>query len=75
VTQSACGNATVKYWDDATCTVAAGSLAANGVCNATANQHANHITYENPVTNVACVGGTSAPTPDLATKRTVCCRP
>ncbi len=75
VTQSACGNATVKYWDDANCTVARGTITADGQCNGTNNVHANHITYENPVQNVQCVAGTSAPTVDISGKSTVCCRP
>jgi hypothetical protein len=74
VTQSACGNATVKYWSDANCTVAKGTIAADGVCNGTGSVTVSHFTYVNPVQNVQCVAGTSAPTADLASPRTVCCR-
>lgn len=70
-----CGTATVKYWDDAACTIARGTLTANGACNPTTNQHVSHFTYECPVQGVACNAGTSAPTATLATKRTICCRP
>ena len=49
---------------------------AGRVCNVTGGAYGvNHFTYENPVQNVKCNAGTSAPTGDLATKRTVCCRP
>lgn len=75
VAASCNGTATVKYWDDINCTVAKGSITADGMCNATANQHTNHITYENPVQGVACNAGTSAAKADLTAKRTVCCRP
>jgi hypothetical protein len=75
VTQSACGNATVKYWADANCTQAKGTIAADGKCNTTGSPSVSHFTYENPVQNVQCVAGTSSPTADLATKQTVCCRP
>jgi len=74
VTQSACGAATVKFWADANCTQAKGSVAADGNCNATGSVSTTHFTYENPVQNVQCNAGTSAPTADLGTKRTVCCR-
>ena len=69
------GTATLKYWDDANCTVARGSITANGACNPTTNQHVSHFTYENPVQGLACNAGTSTPKVDLATKRTICCRP
>ena len=75
VTQSACGNGTVKFWGDANCTQAKGSETADGICNVTGGASGvNHFTYENPVQNVLCNAGASAPTVDLATKRTVCCR-
>ena len=76
VTQSPCGNATVKYWGDANCTVAKGSAVADGNCNTTGSpSQVNHLTYENPVTNVACNAGGSAAAVDVSAKRTVCCRP
>jgi hypothetical protein len=75
VTQTGCGTATVKYWDDANCTVATGSIVADGKCNATGNVHANHITYESQPQNVQCAAGTSAATVDLTAKKTICCRP
>lgn len=75
VTQSACGTATVKYWGDANCTAARGTITADGNCNTTGGVNVSHFTYENPVQNVQCVAGTSTAKPDLDTKRTVCCRP
>lgn len=75
VTQSGCGAATIKYWDDGNCTTQTGSIAADGQCNSTGNVHTNHITYEAAVQNVKCNQGTSASTVDLASKRTICCRP
>ncbi len=76
VTASACGNGTVKYWGDSSCTQAKGTIAADGKCNATGTPSGvNHFTYENPVQNVKCNAGTSTPTADLAGKQTVCCRP
>lgn len=74
-TQATCGAATIKYWDDANCTQATGSIAADGKCNPTSNVHANHITYESQVQNVQCVAGSSTPSVDLAGKTTICCRP
>lgn len=70
-----CGTATLKYWDDGNCTVARGSLVADGVCNPTASQHVSHFTYEGTPQNVVCNAGTSAPKPALTTKQTICCRP
>lgn len=74
VTQSACGNATVKFWSDAICAVPTGTIAADGMCHPTGSATVSHFTYVNPVQNVKCVAGTSAPTADLANTRTVCCR-
>lgn len=76
VTQSACGNGTVKFWGDANCTVAKGSEAGDGLCNLTGGATGvNHFSYTNPVQNVVCNAGTSTPSVELTTKRTVCCRP
>ena len=76
VTQSACGNGTVKFWGNSSCTTAKGSMAADGNCNTTGGASGvNHFTYENPVQNVVCNAGTSTPSVNLKTKRTVCCRP
>ena len=76
VTQSPCGNGTVKFWGDANCTSGKGSITADGNCNVTGGgSNVNHFTYENPVQNVACNAGASTAAVDLSTKRTVCCRP
>lgn len=76
ISQSACGNGTVKFWGDGSCTVSKGSITADDTCNATGGASGvNHFTYENPVQNVKCVPGTSSPAVDLGAVRTVCCRP
>jgi hypothetical protein len=76
VTQSPCGAGTVYFWGDTSCTIAKGSIAADGNCNATGGgSGVNHFTYVNPVQKVTCNPGTSTATASLTSPQTVCCRP
>ncbi|HEY1960610.1 MAG TPA: hypothetical protein VGH28_33595 [Polyangiaceae bacterium] len=76
VTASPCGAGTVKFWGDSSCTMAKGSVPADGNCDATGGgTGVNHFTYVNPVQNVQCNAGTSAATASLSSPpQTVCCR-
>jgi hypothetical protein len=70
-----CGNATLEYHGNYTCTQLKGSIAADGNCNQTnMASGVNHFKYIGQTQNVVCAGGTSTPAADLANKRTICCR-